>query len=79
MEIPTIQPGDDDSSISPPENKGLLGLWDNPAIQQPLPETTPQKNTTIIDLLSNLDDKIITNDDDKTSFTKQEVGNDWIY
>jgi cytoplasmic iron level regulating protein YaaA (DUF328/UPF0246 family) len=56
-----------------------LGLWDNPASQQPLPETTPQKNTTIIDLLSNLYDKIITNDDDKTSFTKQEVGNDWIY
>jgi hypothetical protein len=43
-------------------------LWDNPAIQQPLPEITPQKKTTIIDLFSNLDDKIIINDD-KTSFT----------
>ena len=61
--------GDDNSSISPPKNKGLLGLWDDPAFQQPLPEITPQKNTTIIDLFSNLDDKIIINNDDKTSFT----------
>jgi len=45
-------------ALSPP-NKELLGLLDNPPImQQPLSETTPQKDTTTIDLLSNLDDKV---------------------
>lgn len=45
-------------------------MLDNSTIQQPLPKTTPQKDTTTIDLLSNLDDKIMTNDD-KTSVSKQ--------
>jgi len=46
-------------ALSPPKNKELLGLLDNPPImQQPLSETTPQKDTTTIDLLSNLDDKV---------------------
>ena len=45
-----------------------MGLLDNPTIQQPLPgTTTPQKDIpTNTDLLSNLDDNLITKDD-KTS------------
>lgn len=60
LDNPTIQP--DDSTITPKGNKGLSGLLDetSPTIQQPLPKfTTPQRNIPN-DLLSNLDDNLLT-------------------
>lgn len=72
LDNPTIQP--DDNSNLPPKNKGLLGLLDesNPTIQQPLPETVPQKDTDArTDLLSNLNDNNLITNDDKTTVPKE--------
>lgn len=73
LDNPTIQP-DDNSNLSP-KNKGLLGLLDgsNPTIQQPLPETVPQKDTDArTDLLSNLNDNNLITNDDKTTVPKED-------
>jgi hypothetical protein len=58
---PTIQPGD--STIPPKGKGGLLGLLDetNPTIQQqPFPESTKPQRNIPNDLLSNLNDNLMT-------------------
>ena len=70
--VESIKP-QDDSGVPPKGKGGILGLLDNPTIQQPLPgTTTPQKDIpTNTDLDSNLDDNLITKDD-KTSVPKED-------
>lgn len=75
--VESIKPPGD--NYIPPKGKGgLLGLLDetSPTIQQLLPETiTPQKNIPSTDLLSNLEDNILTSvpkQDERLNLLEQE-------